>query len=121
MNSFSFLKKERLLNRKDFVNLNRLGKRYHTAHFNIIFRENGLGITRLGITASKKIGNSVKRNGIKRFIREYFRLNRRFLPGRLDINIIARQSSGRKGAAAIRDDLKDCFETIAGKTRMTGR
>ena len=79
MGSFSFLKKERLLNRKDFVNLNRLGKRYHTAHFNIIFRENGLGITRLGITASKKIGNSVKRNGIKRFVREFFRYHKAIL------------------------------------------
>lgn len=94
MGSFSFLKKERLLNRKDFVNLNRLGKRYYTAHFDIIFRKNGLGITRLGITVSKKIGNSVKRNGIKRYIREFFRCHKSHFPQGYDIVIAA-----KKGAA----------------------
>ena len=105
MGSFSFLKKERLLNRKDFVNLNRLGKRYHTAHFSIIFRENGLGITRLGITVSKKIGNSVKRNGIKRFIREFFRSHKTHFPQGYDIVVAAKKGAGNLDFWSVAEEL----------------
>jgi ribonuclease P protein component len=93
MRSFSFLKKERLLNRKDFVNLNRSGKRYRTAHFTVIFKQNGLGITRLGIIVSKKTGNAVKRNRVKRLIREFFRLSKDYLPQGYDLIIVANKGA----------------------------
>ena len=93
MCSFSFPKKERILNRKDFVNLNQLGKKFYTIHFVIIFKENGLGITRLGITVSKKIGNSVKRNKVKRLIREFYRLHKAFFPQGYDIVIAAKKGA----------------------------
>ena len=93
MKLFSFPKNTRLLNRKDFVNLNRLGKRYRTKHFTVIFKENGLGISRLGITVSKKIGNAVKRNKVKRHIREFFRTNKNKFPNDLDIVIIANKGA----------------------------
>ena len=111
MGSFSFLKKERLLNRKDFVNLNRLGKRYYTAHFNIIFRENGLGITRLGITVSKKIGNSVKRNGIKRLIREFFRCHKTHFPQGYDIVIVARKDAGNLDFWSVTEELEQFLQS----------
>ena len=93
MCSFSFPKKERILNRKDFVNLNQLGKKFHTINFAVIFKENGLGITRLGITVSKKIGNSVKRNKVKRLIREFYRLHKAFFPQGYDIVIAAKKGA----------------------------
>ena len=93
MRSFSFPKIERILNRKDFVNLNQLGKKYQTIHFTVIFKENGLGITRLGITVSKKIGNSVKRNRVKRLIREFFRLHKAYFPKGYDIVIAAKKGA----------------------------
>jgi len=93
MKSFPFPKKMRLLNRKDFVNLNRLGKRYHSAHFTVIFNENGLDISRLGITASKKTGNAVKRNRIKRYIREFYRLDKEQFPQGYDIAVVAKKGA----------------------------
>ncbi|MBW2169268.1 MAG: ribonuclease P protein component, partial [Deltaproteobacteria bacterium] len=69
-----------MLNRADFVNLNRSGQRHHTKHFIVILKENGLGITRLGLTVSRKTGNAVKRNRVKRLIREFFRLNDTYFP-----------------------------------------
>lgn len=92
--SRSFPKQERLLFRTEFVNVNRFGKRRHTRHFIAITRENELGITRLGVTASKKVGNAVKRNRAKRLIREFYRLNKARLPKGHDIVIIAKKGAG---------------------------
>lgn len=93
MKDFSFPRYLRLLNFKDFVNLNRLGQRIHTEHFTLIFGQNGLGINRLGITVSKKIGNAVKRNKVKRLIREWFRLHNYDFPQGYDIVIVAKNGA----------------------------
>ncbi|MDB9822249.1 ribonuclease P protein component [Deltaproteobacteria bacterium] len=105
MESSLFPKNERLLNRKDFVNLNRLGKRYRTKHFTVIFKENGLGISRLGITVSKKIGNAVKRNRVKRYIREFFRANKKKFPNDFDVVIIANKGANDLIFCKIKEEL----------------
>jgi ribonuclease P protein component len=93
MAPFTLLKNERLLNRKDFVNLNQSGKRHHTKHFTLISKPNGLGITRLGVTVGKKTGSAVKRNKIKRLIREFFRLHKAHFPQGYDMVIVAKQGA----------------------------
>lgn len=105
MKSFSLPKKERLLNRKEFVNLNRLGRRYRTKHFTVILKENGLDISRIGITVRKKIGNAVKRNRIKRLIREIFRLNKKIIPKGYDIVIVANSGADGLDFWKIKDEL----------------
>ena len=93
MGSFSFPKNEKILNRADFVKLNRLGKRLYTQHFTLITKENGQGVTRLGVTVSKKTGNAVKRNRVKRLIKEFFRLNKKHFPQGYDIVILANKDA----------------------------
>jgi ribonuclease P protein component len=93
MTSFAFSKSERLLNRKDFVNLKKLGKRLNTPHFTVIFKESGLGITRLGITVTKKVGNSTQRNRIKRLVREFYRLHKAHFPQGYDIVVTAKKGA----------------------------
>lgn len=93
MTPFTFSKSERLLNRKDFVNLNKLGRRRHTPHFTVIFKESGLGTTRLGITVTKKAGNSAQRNRIKRLVREFYRLHKAHFPQGYDIVITAKKGA----------------------------
>ena len=95
------------MNRKDFVNLNRLGKRYHAAHFTIIFMENGLGRRRLGITASKKTGNAVQRNRLKRHVREFYRLHKDLFPQGCDVVIVAKEGAGDLNSRGIREELGD--------------
>ena len=114
MKSFSFPKTERLLNRKDFVNLNRSGKRYRIKHFTVISKENGLDISRLGITVNKKIGNAVKRNKVKRLVREFFRLNKGHAPKGHDIVIIANR--GAEGLV-LGKIIEELGEIILDKSR----
>ncbi len=56
----------------------------------VYWRKNRMGTTRLGITVSKKIGNSPARNRIRRIIREGVRQNMDILPKGHDIIIVAR-------------------------------
>jgi ribonuclease P protein component len=49
--------------------------------------------TRLGVTVSRRVGNAVVRNRIKRAVREWFRWNRGRLEERADLVVIARQGA----------------------------
>jgi ribonuclease P protein component len=109
MTRFSFSKSERLLNRKDFVNLNRLGKRRHTPHFTVIFKESELGTTRLGITVTKEVGNSVQRNRIKRLVREFYRLHKAHFPQGYDIVIIAKKGAHGLNLWKTKEELGEIF------------
>lgn len=105
MGPYSFSKKERLLNRKDFVNLNRSGKRINGSHFIIFTGKNRLGITRLGITVSKKVGGAVKRNRVKRLVREFFRLNKGDMEKGMDILVVARKGADELDYHRVKEEL----------------
>lgn len=73
--------------------------------------DNGTDGNRLGISAGKKIGNSVVRHTFSRRIREIFRLNNyRTVQGK-DIIVVARRSAGEAGYDKLEKDylrlLKD--------------
>ena len=59
-------------------------------------KENGLGINRVGISVSKKVGNSVVRHHVTRLLRESYRLHENIFNSGLDIVVVA-----RKGAADV--------------------
>ena len=64
--------------------------------FVLYFLENGTDSNRLGITVSKKIGNSVVRSRVKRIIKEAYRLHEKDLLTGLDIVIVARTAAADK-------------------------
>jgi len=62
------------LKRFEFQRATGTGSRLVTRHFLIFVRDRGDGgSTRLGITVTRKVGNAVRRNRIKRLVREWFR------------------------------------------------
>jgi ribonuclease P protein component len=71
--------------------------------------------TRLGITATKKVGKAVERNRIKRHIREFFRLNRNSISGFWDINIIARKEAAGLASGQVHASLKEIFDNLEGQ------
>jgi len=91
MGRYSFEKKWKVRKRQHYQAIYQEGRRLHSRNFVIVLRENSEGTVRFGITVGKKVGNAVKRNRIKRLLREYFRLNRDAFRGSTDIVIIARK------------------------------
>jgi ribonuclease P protein component len=97
---FPFTKADRILKHSDFLRISRCGIKLQNGYFVVLFCPGRFKRTRLGVTVSKKVGNAVERNRIKRIFREYFRLNRHKITGFWDINIIA-----KKEAAGLTSDL----------------
>ena len=88
MNSYDSLKKNR-----DFQNVYKNGKSKVNKYLVMYVLENQLDSNRLGISVSKKVGNSVIRHHLTRLIRESYRLNKEMFNSGLDIVVIARESA----------------------------
>lgn len=76
-----FPKACRILQRREFLRIQGQGQRVHSRHLVFQFLPGEGPESRLGITVSKKVGNAVVRNRIKRWIREAFRRHPELRPG----------------------------------------
>ena len=65
---------ESLKKNKDFQYIYRKGTSYANKYLVMYVLENGTGQNRLGISVSKKVGNSIVRHRLTRLIRESYRL-----------------------------------------------
>ena len=76
---------------KDFLSVYRNGKSYANKYLVMYVLENNTNQNRLGISASKKIGNSVVRHRFCRLVRESYRLHEDIFNSGLDIVVVARK------------------------------
>ena len=93
MREYVFSRKEKILKRKEYLYLKEAGKKIQDNNFIALFKKNQLSNSRLGITVSTRVGGAVRRNRLKRLIREAYRLNREYLTGPMDINLIAKKNA----------------------------
>lgn len=77
------------------------GKSHANKYLVMYIKENGLEKNRIGITVSKKVGNSVIRHRVTRLIRESYRLHEGVFNSGLDIVIVARVSTASAGYSDI--------------------
>ena len=87
---------ESLKKNMDFQNVYNNGKSYANKYLVMYVLENNLNKNRIGISVSKKVGNSVIRHHITRLIRESYRLQEDVFNSGLDIVIIARVAAREK-------------------------
>lgn len=81
------------LKKQQFAPVYQKGKSVADPSIVVYVLENGLAVNRLGITVSKKIGNSVVRSRVKRIIREGYRHQAEAFQKGFDIVVIARRAA----------------------------
>lgn len=119
----------RLRRRREFLRVQRSGRKHHTRFFLVFVAPSGLGSpgrrgrdqgappgsqlpsTRLGVTVTRKVGKAVKRNRIKRLVREAFRRERSALPPGLDMVWVAKRDAVDTTFEAVVHDMR----TLAGR------
>ena len=77
---------ERLRRRPEFKRAQDQGVRTRGRYMTLVIHRNSLRVSRLGIIATRRLGNAVRRNRAKRLVREIFRLNKTALG--LDIVVL---------------------------------
>lgn len=91
------------------MRLSRSGYKIHSENFVVISKSSDRAESRVGITVSGKVGNSVIRNRIKRQVREFFRRRRAELPHGVDFLVIARKSAVDLPSSVLDDELAKSF------------
>ena len=84
---------ESLKKNDDFRKCYRTGKSYANRILVLYVCGNDLGRNRIGISVSKKVGNSVVRHRITRLIRESYRLHEQLFNSGLDMVVVARSAA----------------------------
>ena len=105
MKRFHSLKKN-----SEFQAVYRTGKSYANKYLVMYVLDTDKQGCRIGISASKKFGNSVERHRFARLVRESFRLNEDILKDGKDIVVVARVAAKDKGF----DKIESAFMHLCG-------
>lgn len=96
---------ESLKKNKDFQIVYNHGKSFANRFLVMYVLENHKDTNRLGISVSKKVGNSVIRHHVTRLIRESYRLHEEMFNSGLDIVVIARSTAANASYKEIESAL----------------
>ena len=96
---------ESLKKNDDFRTVYKKGISYANKYLVMYVLKNNQSINRLGISISKKVGNSVVRHRFCRLVRESYRLHEEIFNSGLDIVVVARTSAKECGYKEIESAL----------------
>lgn len=103
--TFGFPASARLKERKDFLRVREQGKKAYSQHFIMVYAPSDAS-SRVGVAVTKKAERlAVKRNRIKRLIREVFRLHRSRIAGNFDIVVVAKGDMQSLSYELVRKEL----------------
>ena len=105
---------ESLKKNKDFQQVYRNGTSKANRYLVMYVLENQHMKNRLGISVSKKVGNSVVRHRVTRLIRESYRLNERSFRQGLDIVVVARPNAKDKSY----QEIESALMHLAGRMKI---
>lgn len=111
--SFSFTPKKRIRKRVEYLRIQKASKKIHSKYFilSYCFGTNP-SVPRLGIVATKKIGNAVVRNRGKRLVRETFRRHQHLLSNKLEIVLILKQGIHQASQSEIDQEFLSTIKKI---------
>jgi ribonuclease P protein component len=107
-------KSMRLRHRPEFVAVQSSGRKFHGKLFMALVVEtsDGAPVGRVGLTVTKRIGNAVTRNRIKRRAREWLRRHG-WVPARRDVVLVAKEAAATATSAEVGADLAKVIGRLA--------
>lgn len=96
---------ESLKKNSDFQTVYKNGISFANKYLVLYILENNKDINRVGISVSKKVGNSVIRHRLTRLIRESYRINENVFKKGYDLVVVARVLSKEKSQREIESAL----------------
>ena len=102
---YGFPRASRLVRRVEYDAVYREGRRRSSREFAVFLRPNGLELSRFGWSIKKALGSAVKRNRMRRRIREIIRLHRQEIASGWDIVIHPRSTVATANFAALSEEL----------------
>jgi ribonuclease P protein component len=120
-----FRQVQRLRRSVEFQQVIRRGRRAVGTGFVVVVAERegvagGLPQSRLGVTASRKVGSAVVRNRVKRRIREWFRTHQGSLGAGRDWVVIGRAAAAGLGREMTEDELSRLSQTAIRSDERQG-
>ena len=113
-------KPKRLAKRREFLRVYETGRKLFSRYSILFFAANDLTHSRIGITATKKLGKANVRNRLKRWTREVYRREREPLGldrRRLDIVVNVKPNAASVSFAEFRDDLTRVLRRVADEQK----
>jgi ribonuclease P protein component len=115
--------KRRLRKRREFLAVQGGGRKIGGKHFLVFVRPRSgtetsplAADTRFGITVTRKIGNAVTRNRVKRVVREGFRQVAESFPSGFDLVIVARPSAPSAGSGEAAAELREVARRLRSRS-----
>jgi ribonuclease P protein component len=105
-----------LRSRAEFLRIQNGALRASSAHFVFLVGPSSLGPSaapRLGIVVTKKVGNAVVRNRVKRTARETFRKLPDFVPAGIDLVVIARAKAETLTQSQVQQEWERARSNVA--------
>ena len=107
----------RIRKRSTFQKVQKQGSKKRASCFLVLYMSSDRYNSRVGITVSKKVGNAVVRNKVKRWIREGLRKEYSFLVGSWDVVIIAHPNVVRFSSVRIQSEIRRIFLFLSRKSQ----
>ena len=104
----------RLTDSPEFERAYRQGTAYRGKLFSVHAFPNELGNPRLGLSVSRKVGNAVTRNLVRRRLREVFRACTSEIPGDLDLVVSAKPAAPGATFGELRAEFGKALSRFAG-------
>lgn len=109
---------EKLVKNAEFQKVYNYGKKTYGIYSLVFFLKNNLEYNRCGFVASKKIGNAVCRNRIKRLFREYYRSSEDKIQKGYDVIFVGKKNAGEKFKELKFQEMKEDLDKVFNKAKL---